>query len=308
MKKVLFATTALVFSAGFAAAEVSISGNAVFGLGYSEDGLANGLSSELDPLKVDDMYTVYETYLTISGTTESDNGLSFGFETTIAAYNTDGGLEDDGSSVFVSGAFGKLSFGSVAEADEVATFSDIGGLAGLGVDNVAEALTGDSVEGLGAGEDNASHNVNYTYSAGAFTGSVSGRIGDEDDSYALGLKYNLGNAYVGLGYADHDLKTVAFAGNVTTLYAGGTFGAANVKAMYSMGGDGLDGVDAWGLYADYTMGATTLNFEYADSDTVTDAAYGIGASYDLGGGAALVGGIASVDNNTRAEMGMSFDF
>jgi len=124
MKKVLFATTALVFSAGFAAAEVSISGNAVFGLGYSEDGLANGLSSELDPLKVDDMYTVYETYLTISGTTESDNGLSFGFETTIAAYNTDGGLEDDGSSVFVSGAFGKLSFGSVAEADEVATFSD----------------------------------------------------------------------------------------------------------------------------------------------------------------------------------------
>lgn len=300
MKKILLATTALVGFAGAAAAEVSLSGSAVFGIGYSENAAANPFAGSTD-----EAYAVYETYLTITGTTQSDNGLEFGFSTTIAAYDTDGGLEDDGSSVYVSGAFGKLTFGSVAEADEVAALSDIGGLVGLGVDNVAEAISGDSPEGVVAGIE-VSHNVNYTYSAGDFTLSASALVGKVDDSYAIGGKYNFGNAYVGLGYAKHD--TTAGDAAVTSVYAGGSFSGVNVKAMYSTGDDALDGVDAWGIYADYTTGALTLMAEYADNDLVTDAAYGIGASYDLGGGAALVGGIASVNDNTRAEMGVSFEF
>ncbi|PPB79688.1 outer membrane protein OmpU [Albidovulum inexpectatum] len=281
MKKILLATTALVGFAGAAAAEVSISGSAVFGIGFSENGAANPFGS------TDEAYAIFETYLTFKGTTQSDNGLEFGYSSTIAAYDTDGGLNDDGTSAYVSGAFGKLTFGSVNEASKVAGLPDIGGLSGLGVDNVAEALW--------AG---ASHNVNYKYSAGAFTVEASSSVGKGVDSNGVGVKYDTGTYYVGLGYADDT--------EATTVYAGGSFSGVNVKAMYS--DSNTANQKAWGIYADYTTGALTLKAEYADNDIVTDAAFGIGASYDLGGGAALVGGIASVDDNTRAEMGVSFEF
>lgn len=296
MKKVLLASSILALSAGVAAAEISFSGSAVMGIGD------NG---------VDDVRSIMETYLTASASGETSNGLQFGFETTMATYSTDGNddpntddfIADDGTSVYISGAFGKLSMGSVAEADEVATLADIGGLAGLGVDNVAEQYTGDSF-------GRQSHDVNYTYSGGALTASLSAHIGaaGEGDGYAAGIKYAFGDAYVGLGYNDDNIS--ANAGTVTSVYAGGTFGAFGVKAMwsqYSPDAAGAD-LDAWGVHASYTADALTLTAEVADSDTALDTAYGIGAAYDLGGGASVVGGVANVADETVWEAGFSFSF
>ena len=299
MKKVLLASSVLALSAGVAFAEgIEFSGSAVMGVGD------NG---------VDDVRSILETYLTAKGSGETDTGLAFGFETTIATYDTDGGLNDDGTSAFISGAFGKLSMGSVAEADEVATLSDIGGLSGLGVDNIAESFTGDS-----AGRE--THDVNYTYSGGALTASLSAHLGaaGEGDGYAAGLKYAFGDAYVGLGYNDDNIS--AAAGTVLSVYAGGTFGAVGVKAMWSewdpdAAGDSLN---AYGVHVDYTMDALTLSAQYSAADLVNAAgsdyeAFGVGAAYDLGGGASVVGGVADVTDATRDgetvwEAGLSFTF
>lgn len=287
MKKILLATTMIVGTAGFASAEITFSGSAVMGVGD------NGTTTR----------SILETYLTANAASETDSGLSFGFSTTIATYSTDGGLNDDGTSAFISGAFGKLSIGSVSEADEVATLSDIGGLSGLGVDNVAETFTGDS-----AGRQ--SHDVNYTYSGGPLTLGASTHIGaaGEGDAYAVGAKYTFGDAYVGLGYNDDN--TSINAGTVASVYAGGKFGAIGVNAMWSEWNPDAAGanLNAYGVYMTYSMDALTVMAEYADSDLATDAAYGLGASYDLGGGASVVGGVASVANTTVWEAGVSMSF
>ena len=297
MKKVLLASSVLALSAGFASAEISFSGSAVMGVGDDA---------------IDDARSILETYLTATGSGETDSGLAFGFETTIATYDTDGGLNDDGTSAFISGAFGKLSMGSVDEADEVATFDDIGGLAGLGVDDIAESFTGDS-------DGRETHDVNYTYSGGALTAAISAHIGaaGEGDGYAVGLKYDFGDAYVGIGYNDDNVQAAA----VTSLYAGGTFGAIGVKAMvseYDPDGAG-DNLNAYGLHVDYTVDALTLSAQYSTSELTNPTslndyeAFGIGAAYDLGGGASVVGGVAQItdydrDDETVWEAGLSFEF
>jgi outer membrane protein OmpU len=317
MKKILLATTMLAGTAGFASAEVAISGSGVFGIGYSENAVANpfrdidgnGVVTAAELAASDETYAIRETYLTFTGTTTTDGGLELGVVTTFGTYDTDNGIEDDGSTIYASGAFGTLTMGAVSEADQVAALDDIGGLAGLGVDNVAEVLTGDDPETLLGGE--LSHNVHYKYSTGGLTFAASTLLGKIDDSYALGLKYDFANAYVGLGYIQHDVAATGRDPSAVSLYAGGTFGAVGVKAMYSQHDLDIPGaakLDAWGLYADYTTGALTLMAEVADNDLASDTAYGIGASYDLGGGAAFVGGIASVNDTNRAEMGLSFSF
>lgn len=317
MEKLLLATSILAMTAGFAAAEITFSGSAVMGVG-DRGSVVDDAGTPDDPTDdtiVDaDVSSLLETYLTATASGETDTGLSFGFETTIATYDTDGGLNDDGTSVFISGAFGKLSMGSVAEADEVATFDDIGGVVGLGVDNIAESFTGDS-----SGRE--THDVNYTYSGGAITAAVSAHIGaaGEGDGYAVGLKYDFGDAYVGIGYNDDGVS--AAAGSVTTLYAGGTFGAVGVKALVSEWNPDAAGpnLNAYGLHVDYTVDALTISAQYATSELTNLAsgndyeAFGLGAAYDLGGGASVVGGVAKItdevrDDETVWEMGMAFTF
>jgi outer membrane protein OmpU len=283
MKKILLATTMLAGFAGAASAEMALSGSAVMGVG------GNG----------NDTYSLMETYVTFTGTGTTDGGLEFGLSSTIATYNTDDSFSNDGTTVYISGAFGKLSMGSVSEADDVAGLPDIGGIGGLGVDNIAEVDNGDS---LGWG-----HNVNYTYSAGAFTVSASADI-DTDGVYAVGGKYTFGDYYVGLGFGadDNDQE------HTTSLYAGGTMGAVSVKAMYSSYnyyGIGDYTSNAYGLYGAYTTGALTISAEVAANDYTSDASFGLGAAYDLGGGASVTGGIASINGgDLKWEAGVSMSF
>ncbi len=303
MKKILIATTALVATAGIASAEMALSGSAVMGLDYNDGAVAG--SSKTTALM--------ETYLSFTGSGETDGGLSFGLSATLGQYAPHAGTYgDDGTSVYISGAFGKLTFGDVAEADEVATLSDIG-LTGIGTDNVAEVLSGDSSGGL-------AHNVNYSYASGPLSFAASARIGTKtaaltNASMAVGVKYSFADYYVGLGYNDTDILVGVGArdGSTTSLFAGGKVGAVSVKAMYSMfdadSGAASD-AKAWGVTGAYTMDALTVNVAVSDNDlpTNTKASYGVGASYDLGGGASVVGGLGKVNNVTRAQFGVSMSF
>jgi outer membrane protein OmpU len=310
MKKILIATTALVASAGFASAEIAFSGTAAMGLQYNNGG-------------VDKTKILSYVILTPDFSGETDGGLSFGATTNIRVDNNGGGYTNDDTTVYISGAFGKLSMGAVAEADEVAGLSDIG-FDGLDVDDVAEALVGDELgDLLGV---SLGHNVNYTYSSGALSFSLSGRLptshaGTAVDSYAAGIKYTFGDAYVGLGYADH--KIGIFNGSVVSLFGGATFSGVTVKALYSDANGDFSGAKAYGLNASYKMDALTLSAGYGKADLgggFEQQSFGIGAAYDLGGGASVVGGIARIEEvgvidenvwaakETRADFGLVFKF
>ena len=64
MKKVLFATTALIATAGMASADISMGGFGRFGIVHA-DGAAN------------ETYLTQRMRLTVTGTTESDAGVKF---------------------------------------------------------------------------------------------------------------------------------------------------------------------------------------------------------------------------------------
>ncbi len=109
------------------------------------------------------------------------------------------------------------------------------------------------------------------------------------------------------------------AGKAKQLGIAGTanFGDTAVKGYYAQGDDLLDGVDTYGLGVESVFGATTVKgyYQVIDASDIVGgekiAAYGIGAEYDLGGGASVAGGIMDTDEaGTDAvyDLGMKFKF
>ncbi|MFC5739107.1 porin [Sinirhodobacter huangdaonensis] len=335
MKKVLFATTALVFSAGFAAAEVSLSGDGRMGVVYNGDDW--NFSSRA------------RVIFTLSG--QTDGGLEFGGS--FKAHESGAAENGSAGSVYVSGAFGKLEMGDVVSAPE-ALFGDLpevgyedltagegdytgfASLNGQGLlENDIPYLTGDS------GATTSAYNpvLLYTYSAGAFsvaaslsdgkeaTGSNAYNVAlDSDQEYAIAAAYTFQNYTVGLGYEVLDFKsgtTVFGHDKATQLELAGvaTFGDTSVKAYYAAGDDGNPVDQAYGLGVSSVFGATTVmgyvqKVDFTDDATAAldlDGAtwWGLGASYDLGGGASVAGGISDSDldgSNVTADLGVKFKF
>ena len=116
MKKVLLASTALVATAGFAAAEVSLSARAEMGIfGGSTD---NTTGPTRGGASIDESQTRFFTDIdvTFSLSGETDGGLSFGAAVDLdeggagaaAVANND---DDGGIAIFLSGDFGTLTMG-----------------------------------------------------------------------------------------------------------------------------------------------------------------------------------------------------
>ena len=346
MKKVLFATTALVMSmtAGVAVAEVAVTGDARMGLIY--DGNDAQFSSRA------------RVKFTLTG--ESDAGLSFGGSFRVDQQDDSGGKASNGTagSVWISGTYGKLEMGDTVSASEAAIgdLYEVGytqGGFGYDVEEISY-LTGD-----GANTDQGP-NILYSYTidrfelyASASDGSdsawpttVGANVDDADNAwsddvaYSVAAKYNAETWWVGLGYAKHD------EADEISLGAGATFNNFTVKGVYvdysdrfTVWLDSSDGNFApivrdldngymldktFGLSADYAMDAVTIGGfwrrdEYKsdfidaagnDYDDQEFDSFGIGAEYDLGGGAILAGGIIDTDylNDTVADVGVRFTF
>jgi outer membrane protein OmpU len=298
MKKILLATSALSLMAGAAAAEVSVSGSARMGLVY--DGSLDGGAGET--------YFSSRVRIVFTASGETDTGLSFGASMRAdqqGGNNNDEGADKDGdsngdSTVFISGAFGKLTMG------------DVGG--------AADALVG-QVSGVGYGPNDALQEIDflgttktaayYEYSAGAFTfGLGAGQLydvdgdADTDDELSIGVKYATDAYSVALAYETTD--------TVDALHLGGsaTFGAATLKARIT-DRDDLSDVQ-WATSIDYAIDATTVTAFYTDFGDSDIQHIGLGASYDLGGGAAVAGGIVRQDaplgDETFADVGLKFSF
>ncbi|MEP2782664.1 MAG: porin [Pseudoruegeria sp.] len=325
MKKVLIATTALVASAGFASAEVALSGDGRMGLIY--DG--------------DDAAFTSRARVTFTLTGETDNGLAFGGS--FRADNASSASSGSAGSVFISGDFGKLSMGDVDSGAEAAVGDVSGvGLTGLGDYNESLFITsgvdtdGDGDNDLGS----ATPKALYEFTTGAFglyvglanpagvlltstifDSAAAPFLIEADNAWSLGASYSGDNWRVGAGYESMDMTaltasgTVAVGDSVTvdavTIGGNVSFGDAVVKAVYGQSDDLGDYKQA-AISIDYTFDATTLTAFYrkteSDLANLDNEFWGVGASYDLGGGASLVGGVASDDDDETADFGISFSF
>ena len=304
MKKVLFATSALVASAGFAAADVSLSG-------YAEMGITGGSGTTETQFHQD-----VDVTFSMSGTT--DNGLTFGTSVDLDENAAGVGTDDAGVAVFISGSFGTLTMGDTNGALDWATSE---APTGSGSINDAESShagysSGNGLDGLHDGQI-----LSYTHSVGDLSFAVSVELDDtpsatSDDVVGFGVRYAMGDLSVGIGFQTGSSDSAAPA-----LYAG----AQNLEAMavsmgYSMGdlsigliyqsidADGwADSEDHVGIGLSYTMDAITMGVNYGTIDNVggvaaTDTAgWGISAGYNLGGGASLkVGYGDTTDDGTGA--------
>ena len=282
MKKILLATSALVLVAGAAAAEVTVSGAGRMGLVY--DGTDTMFSSRI------------RIIFTASG--ESDTGFSFG-----ASVRNDqsgvGNASNGDSTVWVSGAFGKLTMGDTGNASD----SILGQVSGVGYTGLSDW---NEIGFIGTEKTG----VLYEYSTGAFTFALgAGQLvdidadvdGENDDAMSIAVKYATDAYSIGLAYEENDLDS-----QITAL-GSATFGGATVKLKLVDRDSEADMAAA--LSVDYTTGATTItafatdNVDFLGTDTL-----GLGASYDLGGGASVAGGVVDNGTDTIADLGLKFAF
>ncbi|MFB2594265.1 porin [Paracoccus sp. p4-l81] len=303
MKKVLFATTALILSAGFAQAEVAVSGDGRMGLVYNGDDM--NFSSRV------------RVKFTLTG--ESDSGLSFGGN--IRADNAAAGAKGYAGDIWVSGAFGKIAMGDVVGAAEEIH----GDLPEIGFTDIAANDIG-FITGDGARTSENNPVLLYTYSMGDMDFAASLNDGVtytaagakvKNQEYALGFGYKFGTTRLGLAYeAAKNWEGGNETAKLLSVSAAGEFSNVKGGIYYAKGSGAIDGVKEYGIGAASTFGATTVKGMIRVVDATTKTTYwGLGAEYDLGGGASIVGGIADNDMETNgvktkavADLGLKFKF
>ena len=309
MKKILLATTAVALSATVAAAEVKLSGDARFGIQY-------------DGAKADNK-TVLEKRLrfNLDASTTTDAGVTLGGRIRITSQEEFGvaGGADSGSRVNGARLFAQYQGLTVAVGNILGAIESFPGLyttnvgmTGLGYYDNLGAGPWDAYTSAGKGAEG----VEVIYKAGP----LSAHLSYSSDDFS--------NSYVG------DSETLA--AHVAYVYEGWTFGLAAQEAKNNTKSDlilasvqgafGDFGVTFVGgkasasaateketflmLGGNYTVGATKITGYVADWDNVyANAAFGLGAAYNLGGGASLVGGVVRTPaKDTRADLGVSFRF
>lgn len=306
MKKVLLATTMLVAGASVAAAEGNITLKGDARLGIVSD--------------FDDVVTFNSrARVTFNLARETDSGLSFGASfradnagantTTIAAdgddadtlpdvTNTGGAANGMAGSVYISGAFGKLSMGDVDGAANAA----VGQVSGVGYTGLTDL---NEVTYIAGG---TKESALYEYSVSGFTGYVSsGQLSGKDGNpWALGVKYATDTYSVSLGYENNDKGTTH-----TIIGATGTFQGLSLKAIYGKA-SGADEGKQYAVSASYTVDAFTGTLFYADDSELDKGAKatGIGVAYDLGGGATIAAGYAKnrTKDNDSFDIGVNLSF
>jgi len=296
MKKVLLGTSALVLSTGFAWAEVEVSGD-------GRMGIIGGGNDDAATVDIDESDLTFTSRVRFSftGSGETDGGVTFGG----SLASDDSGDDGTSGSVFVEGAFGKLSMGDVDGAAKAAVGHVSGvGLTGLGDLNESTYLANVGPETPGALYENSFGD--FTFYASADRPNVS-----DDEAYALGMSYGFGNYTFALGYENVEVGGVDSDHIIGGLTA--AFGDATVKVIYGNADLGGADFDQASISLDYVFGMTTVTafYQNVDLEGVGDGdAYGIGASYDLGGGASLKGGIADADglDDPVFDFGISMTF
>ena len=276
MKKVLLATSALTLSAGFASADVSMSGTGgagVFG--------ANGADLSV--------YSGVDLGFSLSGA--SDNGMTFsasldmGGGQTLDAGDFELDTQDMGTDDNVSVTIGVSGLTVVLSQDGVDDLYDDDIAGDIGISGAMGDLTYSITTGL---EDADPTSLSVGYSAGAISGSVA--TSDEGDASNVSISYAMGDITVS-AESDTD-RTGADTSSVTVSYAmsdGMTVSLENSE-------------DVNELSVSYSSGAISVG---VTADDATTESWEATMAYDLGGGATFNLG-TNQDETTFAGVGFSF--
>lgn len=310
MKKILLATTMLAGTAGFAAAEISVTGSAEMGIWLNNEINGNALPGDDGIAFWQDVEVVFEG----SGTT--DGGLEFGAKIDLDEGNV-ATNDDSGTSVWISGAFGTLTLGDTDGALDWALADMDNGLTSIADDHTTHVawFGGSDMDGHG---DNQVLRYNNTF--GAFGVAVSlEQIGDGltggDEVYGVGFKYtaDLGGTAINLGLGYQADETDSAVG----VSAAATFGGSFTGKIGYISFEDHPYDSKIGLELTYVSGPIGVGINYGKIDYAAGGdqdSFGVVANYDLGGGAKVEFGYASdVDPSTTNEIdqwslgiGMSF--
>ena len=330
MKKLLIASTALTLSAGVAAADVTFSGDARFGINYNSAPAIGGsnVTTTTNKTTLEKRYT-----LNIDASTTADNGVTFGVRQRIRGEDpVAGGRASalNGTRMFARYQGFEVAVGNVLGAVESAPsmYSRGTSLTGLSWTSVVTNVDRGNTSGTGwfdwdaySSGGGGNEGVEVLYSAGDFKGHLTHTSNSLRNSAVTGAErtaawgsYKFSGWTAVLGFQDSNIATedkifASIDGKVQD------FGVGFALAR---NGEGANKINKYVLNGSYTMGATTIGAYIANQSVLpvalttkgaTKTAYGLGASYNLGGGASVVGGIErTTQKNTRADLGVSFRF
>ncbi|MDP4991116.1 MAG: porin [Marivita lacus] len=330
MKTLLLASTALVATAGLAAAEVKIIGTAELGIFQNENASGDGSTGDLSKVRV-----FSDIDVTFAMTGEADNGLSFGASIDLDEAFDDGFNDGDvndparqpDSFIFLAFGPARLTVGDTDSAfDARLTETAIGGA--INDDHtVHPGYNGNS----GLDEVYGGQEIRMDYSFDAFTGSISvspdRNATDFDMAYALGASYNLELAGLdlglGFGYQKVDEAASLYDTRVglsaSTKFANGITAIVNYTHMSDDTSGGADDGSHYGIGLGYTMNALTLGVNYGEYDfddafAADRSGFGLAANYDLGGGLSAQLGYGGGDIDGAADyedtfsLGLSMSF
>ena len=271
MKKLLIASTALVATAGMAAADITMSGYAEIGM--RDAGGAVGM----------EMHSDMDIGFKLSGA--SDNGLTFG--ASIDLDEVSGGIASTGGphAVHVSGAFGTLTMGDTDGALDKAN-AEVAALTTIADDHSTHA----GYNG-GAGLDSGDIlRYDTTYAGFGISASIAqSDVAVANDVIAYGITTTLGTVALSAAYQDNNTQ------DITAVSAKSTVGGLGITANYSEASmnDTSKSYEHTGVGIAYTLNGVNLHANYGnyDFDNGTNAdGYGLAANYGLGGGATVMVG------------------
>ncbi|UYP69857.1 porin [Thalassobacter stenotrophicus] len=299
--------------------------------GYAELGITDDSPAAGTP---DTSNTQFHTDVdvTFSMTGETDSGLSFGVSVDLdEAGNLGDSTDNNGTAIFLSGAFGTLTVGDTDGAMDFALTEIVGPGSLTDQETSHDGFKGSYLDGSYDGQI-----ARYDYTAGDLSVAVSAEILDTDatgrsSGYGVGVKYVLNNITLGAGVQKADLAAsdVQFSANNTTvaevdatgLSVSGTFGAVTAGLTYVSYDSNQAGFDAdhTSVGISYTQGAMTIGANYGDFDSDTNAqdrdGMALTANYSLGGGATLQagyetsdGGAAGADRGDSWSLGLAMSF
>jgi len=290
MKKLLIATTALVATAGMAAADVTVTGHAAAGFHSGLDDVTTTVDTS--DVAGDGIYSNAGVDFTMSGAT--DNGISFSATVNIDAGEEidTGDFEYDGKdggtaglgAVSMTGAFGTLTFDNngIDNLYSDATTHDVSYATTLG----AVGLTvGYDVTAASANATSAQ--ATYTASGMAFT--LTGSEAPGGTSTTLAVSYALNDTVT----ITADTDSAAGGASVQTVGASTTLNGVSVAVSSANN-------STWDVDLGYTAGGFALTYGVDETDSWTAT-----ASSSLGGGATFSAGL---DSDDAMYAGVSFAF
>jgi outer membrane protein OmpU len=220
---------------------------------------------------------------------ETDNGLTFGASVR-ADQSGQGNTANGDSTVFISGAFGKLTMGDVSGAADAIVGQVSGvGFTGLGSNNEIGYLGNTKTAAL------------YTYSAGALTfGLGLGQTTTAKQEMSVAVQYSTDAYSVAVGFEDNGTATQ------TSVLGSAAMSGVTIKAKVA--DKSTEAKNAYAVSADYSMSSVAMTAFYTNSFAQVGS-YGVGASYDLGGGATVRGGIAKSEGaKSTFDLGLNMSF